>query len=167
MDNSGVVYWKRTWKRTLIQHELTTWKWSKTCTALGQCLQYTLVLSLFPHRPVLPSLSLRSSSLRPPILTCRKMGLTWDSLGTYLGLTRLCERTESWVWFSLNPVKKVLPSRHVWNEFPECQTALSRILWISSFSYSSYRLQKGIFHPAWGHPHTRPHVTVICKNCKI
>ena len=39
------------------------------------------------HRPVLPNLSLRSSSLQPPILVCQKMGLTWDSLGTYLGLT--------------------------------------------------------------------------------
>ena len=39
------------------------------------------------HRPVLPNLSLQSSSLQPPILVCQKMGLTWDLLGTYLGLT--------------------------------------------------------------------------------
>ena len=43
-----------------------------------------------------------------PSLSARK--------GTYLELTRLCERTESWVWLSLNHVTKVLfPSRMIMN----------------------------------------------------
>ena len=86
-----------------------------------------------PHRPVLPYLSLHSSSLQPPILVRQKMGLTWDLLGTHLGLTRLCERTESWVWLSLNHDTKILLLRHVWNECHEIQKALSRISNIFDF----------------------------------
>ena len=39
-------------------------------------------------------------SLLPPILVRQKMGLTWDLLGTHLGLTRLCVRTKSWAWLT-------------------------------------------------------------------
>ena len=44
------------------------------------------------HRQT-PLLLLLITSHFPPILVRQKMGLTWDSLGTYLGLICLCVRT--------------------------------------------------------------------------
>ena len=71
-----------------VQNKNRTCKTFKSCLSF-QCFILSLSLSLSP------SLSLRSPSLPAPILVRRKMGLTWDLLGTHLGLTCLCVRTES------------------------------------------------------------------------
>ena len=69
-------------------------------------------------------------SLLPPILVRQKMGLTWDLLGTHLGLTRLCVRTESWAWlttwitlqgYCFFGTWQIVVHRHLSRPCPGCQ----------------------------------------------
>ena len=83
------------------------------------------------------------SSLLPPILVRQKMGLTWDLLGTHLGLN--ADGIMS-VTHNLNHATKVLLFRHMANSCPSThEQALSRMSGMrnrdSLQSYSSYSLQ--------------------------
>ena len=80
----------------------------------------TLWFSLFPHRLLRPKRP-RGFKFLSSILARQKMGLTWDLLGTYLGLTRLCVRTESWAWLYLESHRKG-------TAFPARGKQLSRLL---------------------------------------
>ena len=136
-----------------------------------------------PHRPVLPYLSLHSSSLQPPILVRQKMGLTWDLLGTHLGLTwdshasasgrnRECDS----LWITTQRFR--FPGTYGMI-VPSVKTALSRIS--NTFHFLQFlQITEAGFSPCFGAIQNfiyikvlfylfscSSHVTVICKSCKI